>query len=69
MAFAIGSGGLWTSTALCLAFSSGGTETHAAKTFLASLLGEYDVPEVIDTDQFRSYGAAIREIPILTTSR
>jgi transposase-like protein len=40
-------------------------DTEAAKTFLTRLLGEYDVPEVIDTDQLRSYGAAIREIPSL----
>ncbi len=37
--------------------------TEAAKTFLTNLLGEFDVPEVIHTDQLRSYGAAIREIP------
>ena len=40
-------------------------DTEAAKTFLARLLGEYDVPEVIHTDQLRSYGAAIRENPSL----
>nr|WP_241191490.1 DDE-type integrase/transposase/recombinase [Deinococcus psychrotolerans] len=39
--------------------------SEAAKTFLARLLGEYDVPEVIHTDQLLSYGAAIREIPSL----
>ena len=39
--------------------------TEAAKTFLIRLLGEYDVPEVIHTDQLRSYGAAIQEIPSL----
>jgi len=39
--------------------------TEAAKTFLTRLLGAYDVPEVIHTDQLRSYGAAIREIPSL----
>ncbi|CAM4032834.1 IS6 family transposase [Deinococcus marmoris] len=39
--------------------------TEAAKTFLTRLLGEYDVPEVIHTDQLWSYGAAIREIPSL----
>ena len=38
-------------------------DTEAAKTFLTGLLGEYDVPEVIHTDQLRSYSAAIREIP------
>ncbi|MFB9990428.1 IS6 family transposase [Deinococcus oregonensis] len=41
-------------------------DTDAAKTFLTRLLGEYDVPEVIHTDQLQSYGAAIREIPSLT---
>ena len=41
-------------------------DTEAAKTFLTRLLGEYDVPEVIHTDQLGSYGAAIREIPSLT---
>ena len=40
-------------------------DTEAAKTFLTRLLGEYDIPEVIHTDQLRSYGAAIREIPSL----
>ena len=40
-------------------------DTEAAKTFLISLLEEYDVPEVIHTDQLRSYGEAIREIPSL----
>ncbi len=40
-------------------------DTDAAKTFLTKLLGEYDVPEVIHTDQLRSYGAAIRELPSL----
>jgi hypothetical protein len=40
-------------------------DTEVAKTFLTRLLGEYDVPEVIHTDQLRSYGAAIREIPSL----
>ena len=41
-------------------------DTEAAKTFLTRFLGEYDVPDVIHTDQLRSYGAAIREIPSLT---
>ena len=40
-------------------------DTETVKTFLTWLLGEYDVPEVIHTDQLRSYGAAIREIPSL----
>lgn len=42
-------------------------DTEAAKAFLTRLLGEYDVPEVIHTDQLRSYGAAIREIPSLAS--
>ena len=41
-------------------------DTEAAKTFLTRLLVEYDVPEVIHTDQLRSYGAAIRELLSLT---
>ncbi|CAM3599389.1 IS6 family transposase [Deinococcus saxicola] len=40
-------------------------DTQAAKTLLTRLLGEYDVPEVIHTDQLQSYGAAIRQIPSL----
>jgi len=40
-------------------------DTEAAKIFLTRLLCEYNVPEVIHTDQLRSYGAAIREIPSL----
>ena len=40
-------------------------DTKAAKAFLMRLLGEYDAPEVIHTDQLRSHGAAIREIPSL----
>jgi len=40
-------------------------DTEAAKTFLTSLLGEYDVPEAIHTDQLRSDETAIREIPSL----
>ena len=40
-------------------------DTEAAKISLTRLLGEYDVPEVIHTDQLRRYGAAIREIPRL----
>jgi IS1 family transposase len=40
-------------------------DTDAAKTFLISLLGEYDVPEMMYTDQLRSYGAAIQELPNL----
>ena len=39
--------------------------TEAAKTFLTRLLVEHDVPEVIHTDQLRSYGAAIQEIASL----
>ncbi len=37
-------------------------DTEAAQTFLTRLLGEYDVPKVIHTDQLHSYGAAIREL-------
>ena len=40
-------------------------DMEAVKTFLTRLLSEYDVPEVIHTDQLRSYGTAIREIPSL----
>jgi hypothetical protein len=40
-------------------------DTEAAKIFLIRLMGEDDVPEVIHTDQLRSYGAAIRKIPSL----
>ena len=40
-------------------------DMDAAKTFLTKLLGEYDVPDTVCTDQLRSYGAAIREIPSL----
>ena len=40
-------------------------DTEAAKTYLIKLLGEYDVPEVIHTDQRRSYGVVIRETPSL----
>jgi len=39
--------------------------TEAAQTFLTRLLVEYNVPEVIRTDQLRRYPAAIREIPSL----
>lgn len=40
-------------------------DTQAAKSFFVRLLGEYDVPEVIHTDKLWSYGAALREIPVL----
>ncbi|AZI45372.1 IS6 family transposase (plasmid) [Deinococcus psychrotolerans] len=40
-------------------------DTEAAKLFLNRLLAEYFVPDTICTDQLRSYGAAIREIPSL----
>jgi len=36
--------------------------TEAAKTCLTRLLGEYDAPEVIHTDQLRCSGDALREI-------
>ncbi|WP_425556375.1 DDE-type integrase/transposase/recombinase [Deinococcus rubellus] len=38
-------------------------DTETATTFLIRLLDEYDVPEVIHTDQLRSCGAAIRDLP------
>ena len=66
MASDIGCGELWMSTVSCSTFSFDGYETlKPQKTFLTRLLGEYDVPEVIHTDQLRSYGAAIQEIPSL----
>jgi len=40
-------------------------DTETAKTFFPWLLVEDDVLKIIDTDQLRSYGAAIREIPSL----
>jgi len=40
-------------------------DTQAAKTFLRRLLVNYDVPDVIHTDKLWSYGAAIRELPVL----
>jgi len=40
-------------------------DTAAAKTFPTRLLADDDVPEVIHTDQLRSSGAAIRELPSL----
>jgi len=40
--------------------------TEAANTFLIRLPEEHDVPEIVLTDQLRSYRAAIREIPSLT---
>ena len=40
-------------------------DTQAAKSFFVRLLGEYDVPEVIHTDKLWSYGAALREVPVL----
>ncbi|GGR35513.1 hypothetical protein GCM10008957_51820 [Deinococcus ruber] len=44
-------------------------DTEAAKIFLTRLLRASDVPEVIQTDQLLSYGAAIRERPSLTFSK
>ncbi|WP_425556221.1 IS6 family transposase [Deinococcus rubellus] len=38
-------------------------DSEAAKAFLTRLMGEFHVPEVIHTNQLRSYGAVIREIP------
>ena len=40
-------------------------DTQAAKTFLGRLLVNYDVPDLIHTDKLWSYGAAIRELPVL----
>jgi len=40
-------------------------DTEAATTFLTQLLRKYDVSEVIHTDQLRSSGAAVREVPSL----
>ena len=40
-------------------------DSHAAKSFLTCLLEEYDVPEALHTDQLRSCGAAVRELPVL----
>ncbi len=42
-------------------------DTEAAKSFFHRLLGEYDVPEVIRTDKLWSYGAALRQLPVLHT--
>ena len=56
MAFDIGCGGRWTSTGSCsIILLQRHRDTEAAKTFLTRLLGEYDVPETIHTDQLRSY--------------
>ena len=40
-------------------------DTSAATSFFQRLLDEYDVPEAVCTDKLASYGAAIRELPIL----
>ncbi|CAM3622696.1 hypothetical protein DESA109040_17990 [Deinococcus saxicola] len=40
-------------------------DTEAARSFFHRLLGEYDEPEVIHTDKLWSYGAALRELPVL----
>ena len=40
-------------------------DTEAARTFLARLLGEFDVLETISTDKCASYGAAVRAIRAL----
>jgi putative transposase len=40
-------------------------DAQAAKTFFNRLLGEYSVPDVIHTDQLKSYGAAIKELELL----
>ncbi|WP_084147814.1 IS6 family transposase [Deinococcus frigens] len=40
-------------------------DTEAAKSFFGRLLGEHDVPVTVHTDKLWSYGAAIRELPVL----
>ncbi|WP_264777486.1 IS6 family transposase [Deinococcus aetherius] len=40
-------------------------DTEAARSFFQRLLGKYDVPEIIHTDKLWSYGAALRELPVL----
>ncbi|UQN08218.1 IS6 family transposase [Deinococcus sp. QL22] len=42
-------------------------DPHAAKTFFERLFVNYDVPDAIHTDKLWSYGAAIRELPVLHT--
>ena len=41
---------------------------HAAKRCLQRLLDEQDIPEQVVTDGLRSYGAAIRETPELSST-
>ncbi len=66
MGFATGFEEPWTSTGFVLdILLQRHRDTEAAKTFLTRLLGEYLIPEVIHTDRLCSYGAAVREIPIL----
>jgi putative transposase len=40
-------------------------DTSAAKGFFERLLGEHDVPDTVCTDKLASYGAALRELPLL----
>lgn len=40
-------------------------DTEAATSFFTRLPGEGAVPEAVHTDQLSSYGAAIRELPVL----
>jgi putative transposase len=40
-------------------------DTRAARSFFTRLLSEYEIPEVIHTDKLWSYGAGIRELPVL----
>ncbi|MBB5365387.1 transposase-like protein [Deinococcus humi] len=40
-------------------------DTKAAKSFFHRLLGEDEVPEVMHTDKLWSYGATLRELPVL----
>ncbi|PYE49477.1 IS6 family transposase [Deinococcus yavapaiensis] len=42
-------------------------DTEAARSFFARLLGDYKVPDIIHTDKLWSYGAALREHPVLHT--
>ncbi|WP_084045272.1 IS6 family transposase [Deinococcus hopiensis] len=40
-------------------------DTEAAKSFFVRLLGQHNVPKVIHTDKLWSYGAVLRELPVL----
>jgi putative transposase len=43
-------------------------DTAAAKRFFKRLLDDNDIPEQVVTDALRSYGAAIKEVPELSSS-